>query len=232
MARRHANTTKLEIIQKATEHFLEKGYSATPPKLICDELDISTGNLTYYFPTKEHLLAVLVQMLCDFQGKLMQEMVEEEGATSLMALCLELATMTAANDSDPAIHDFFISAYSSRMCLKLIRKSDCARAKVIFSEFCPNWTDTQYAEAESLVSGIEFATLMTTSDSAPLEMRITGALNYILAIYNVPENIRKTKIQKVLAMDYRRLGQQVMEHFKQFVIQTNTETIEAILSKP
>ena len=79
MARRHINTTKYEIIRTGTRLFLEKGYSATTPKLICDELDISTGNLTYYFPTKEHLLAVLADMLCKFQGKMLQSMVQEEG---------------------------------------------------------------------------------------------------------------------------------------------------------
>ena len=57
------NTTKYEIIQLATKQILEKGYSATTPRAICEELELSTGNLTYYFPTKEHILAVLVQMM-------------------------------------------------------------------------------------------------------------------------------------------------------------------------
>ncbi len=46
MARRKVRTTKLDIIKCGTTMFLEKGYSATSPRLICEELDISTGNLT------------------------------------------------------------------------------------------------------------------------------------------------------------------------------------------
>ena len=57
MARRRVNTTKLEIVQTATKMFLEKGYTATSIKTIADALDMSTGHLTFYFPTKEHLLA-------------------------------------------------------------------------------------------------------------------------------------------------------------------------------
>lgn len=230
MARRRVNTTKYEIIQTATGLFLEKGYSATTPKLICDELDISTGNLTYYFPTKEHLLAELVEMLCSFQTKTLQSMVEEEGTTSLLALCLELATMAAMSEESEIAKDLFVSAYSSPMCLEIIRKNDTERAKLIYSEFCPDWSELQYIEAEILVSGIEYATLMTTGDSAPLETRITGALNNIMRIFRVPEETRSVKVSKVLSLDYRALGRRILEQFKDFVDQTNEQTFEMLLS--
>lgn len=230
MARRRVNTTKHEIIQTATRLFLEKGYSATTPKLICDELDISTGNLTYYFPTKEHLLAVLVEMLCSFQSKTLQNMVEEEGTTSLLAVCLELATMAAISEESAIAKDFFLSSYSSPICLEIIRKNDTQRSKLIYRQFCPDWSELQYVEAETLVSGIEYATLMTTHDSAPLEARIAGALNNIMMIYNVPEPIRQLKIGKVLSLDYLAMGRRVLDQFKDFVDQTNEHTFEMLLS--
>ena len=229
MARKHVNTTKYEIIQQATTLFLEKGYSATPPKLICDALDISTGNLTYYFPTKEHLLAVLVDMLCRFQGKLMETMVQEEGTSSLLALCLELITMAAMSEENPIAKDLFLSSYSSPMSLEIIRKNDCQRAKRIFCQFCPDWSDLQYVEAEALTSGIEYATFMTTNDSAPLEVRVSAALNNILMLYNVPEETRKENIRKALSLDYLSLSRQILDQFKHFVHQTNDQTFEALL---
>lgn len=229
MARRRINTTKYEIIQIATRLFLENGYSATTPKRICDELGISTGNLTYYFPTKEHLLAVLVEMLCDFQTEMTQSAAQEQGRSSILAVCLELASMAAASEQNQVVKDFFVSAYSSPMCLEIIRRNDAQRAKEIYRDYCPDWTDLQYAEAETLVSGIEFATLMTTHDSAPLETRITGALNNILMIYDVPEDIRRQKIRKVLSLDYRKLGLTVLEQFKNFVAETNELAFEDLL---
>lgn len=229
MARRRVNTTKYEIIRQATKLFLEKGYSVTTPKLICDALDISTGNLTYYFPTKEHLLAVLVDMLCSFQGKTIQDMVEEDGVTSLLAVCLELATMAAMSEESEIAKDLFLSAYTSPMCLEIIRKNDTQRAKHIYSAFCPDWSEQQYVEAEILVSGIEYATLMNTNDPIPLEARVTGALNNIMMIFNVPEETRKVKIDKVLAMDYRSLGRRVLERFRRFVEETNEHAFEMLL---
>ena len=72
MARRRVVTTKYEIIQVASEFFMSVGYSNTSPKMIAEELGLSTGNITYYFPTKEHLLAVVVEMLCDFQWRMLE----------------------------------------------------------------------------------------------------------------------------------------------------------------
>ena len=229
MARRRVNTTKYEIIRTATTLFLEKGYSATTPKLICDELDISTGNLTYYFPTKEHLLAILVDMLCSYQGKVVHNIVEE-GATSLLALSLEMATMAVICEENEIAKDLFLSAYSSPMALEIIRKNDALRSMHIYCEFCPDWTEQQYIEAEILVSGIEYATLMTTDYSVPIQQRITGALDNIMKIYNVPESIRQQKIEKVLSMDYQTLGRNILEQFKQYVNETNENTFENLLN--
>ena len=230
MARRRVNTTKYEIIQEGTRLFLEKGYSNTTPKLICDTLDISTGNLTYYFPTKEHLLAELVDMLCRFQAKTIQDMVEEDGVTSLLAVCIELTSMAAMSEESEIAKDLFLSSYSSPICLEIIRRNDAKRSKLVYKEFCTGWSEQQFVEAETLVSGIEYATLMTTGDSSPLEIRIAGALNSILMIYNVPEELRKQKIEKALSMGYRTQGRYVLDKFTEFVEQTNEHTFEELLS--
>jgi len=228
--RRKNNTTKLEIIQVASRLFLERGYSKTPIKAISDELDISTGHLMFYFPTKEHLLAVLVHMLCDFQWKMMQNKVEE-GNTSVMALCLELMTMAAMCEDDEVAKDLYISAYTHPLTLEIIRKNDAQRAKMVFAEYCPDWEHHHFTEAEILVSGIEYTTLMTAGEPVPLDIRIAGALNSILMTYNVPEEIRRMKIGKILAMDYRELGKRVLNEFRHYVEETNEQAFEDLLNQ-
>ena len=228
MARRRVKTTRLDIIRCATTVFLKQGYSAASTKKIADELDIGTGNLTYHFPTKEHLLAELVDMLCNFQWELMEQEAND-GISSVLALCLELTSMTSASEDDPVIKDFFLSAYSSPLCLSIIRKNDAQRAKKVFREYRPDWTDEQFTEAEILVSGIEYATLMTVGDPVPLKTRITGALNNILGIYGVPDEIRKSKLEKVFSMDYYGLGKRILEEFKQYVAESNDRAFRELL---
>lgn len=225
MARRRVKRTRLDIIQCATTRFLERGYTASSTKQIADELDIAPGNLSYYFPTKEHMLAELVDMLCTFQWKMMEQEAND-GYSSIMAICLELTTMAAACETDEAVRDFFISAYASPFCLAIIRENDEKRAKVVFKESCPDWTDEQFSEAELLVSGIEYATLMNAGDAVTLETRIAGALNTILGIYNIPEETRKMKINRVLGMDFRAIAARVLQGFKQFVADTNEQALE------
>lgn len=224
------NTTKHEIIQTASRLFLENGYSATSPKTICDELGISTGNLTYYFPTKEHLLAELVKMLCSFQYEVMVKEADD-GISEVLAVCLELATMVAASESDPVIKDFFISCYSNPLCLDIIRKNDTERAKKVFAEYRPDWSDEQFAEAEILVSGIEFATFMTTDNVVDVETRVTGALDNILGIYGVPPEVRDIKIRKVFSTNYTELGKMVLAGFKEFVNKTNEQIFIDMLKR-
>lgn len=208
--------TRSEIIRVAANCFLQDGYSKTTINAICKKLNMSPGNLTFHFPTKEHLLAELVSILCKYQWKMMKNEAKD-GYSSIMAICLELLAMASACEQDAVAKDFFLSSYKSELCMELIRESDKARAKEVFKDFCPDWTDERFEEAVTLVSGIEYATLLTTAHSASLELRIGGALNTILEIYNVPEKLRKQKLLKTLSLDYRPLGLQVLEKFRAYV---------------
>lgn len=221
--------TKLEIIQVATRLFLEEGYSNTSIKKVCAELDMSPGNVTFYFPSKEHLLAELVDLLCRFQWKQMEEEADE-GISSVLALCLELTSMATLCD-DPVARDFFFSAYTSPLCLEIIRKNDTERAKRVFASYRPEWNHEQFAEAEVLVSGVEYATLMPVGDPVSLESRITGALHNILGIYAVPPEVREVKIQKVLAMDYRNISKKVMREFREYVDEANEQALMELLGR-
>lgn len=220
--------TRLEIIGEATKQFLENGYSNTTVSSIAKGLEMSPGNLTFHYPTKEHLLTELVDMLCKFQWELMEKEANE-GVSSIMAICLELTTMLSASEDDEVIKDFFIASYSSPLCLDLIRRNDAQRAKKVFGAYQPDWTDEQFAEAEILVSGIEYATLMTAGDPVSLEARITGALNNILTIYGIPEETRSIKLKKVFAMDYRALGKRVRSAFRKFVAEMNEKAFRELV---
>lgn len=230
MGRRSKNTTKLEIIQVALKMFLEKGYTNTSAKAICGELGISTGNLTYYFPTKEHILAVLVELLCDFQWKMIEKETDE-GYSSLLSLCLELTAMTAICEESAIGKDFYLSAYTHPITLAIIRDNDAKKAKQVFGEYCKDWQEVNYREAEMLVSGIEFATMMPTERSAPVNVRIAGALGAIMMIYNVPADIRRKKIDKVLAMDYLAIGKKVLSEFIKYTEQATESALEEVLKK-
>ena len=221
MARRDRFQTKLEIIKLASKVFLTQGYTEASTKKIADELDISYGNLGYHFPTKEHLLVELTTRLCDYHLIVMEAEIDE-GRTSLLAYLLELTSMMAICEENEVAKDLYTSVYKHSMSLKLIRESDTEKVKHIFAEYCPDWTDEDFALTENAVSGLEYASLMRENAyDVPLDSRVVKTLRVVMKAYNVPEEIREQKIQKVLRLDYRRIGRRFIEGFANYVEEIN-----------
>ena len=221
MARKKVvNETKNAIIRVAIEMFLERGFTNTSVRAIAAELGISTGNITFYFPSKEHLLRVLVEMLCDSQWSMLEQQADEE-ETALMAFCMETMTVAAACEQNEIARDLFLSVFQSELCRNLLRENHVARAERIFSEYCGDWTHQQFRIAEILVMGIQHAVIIPTDVEIPLSERIAGALNQILSIYGVPENNRAEKIRRILALDYNDIRQRVREGSLRYVDQLN-----------
>ena len=221
MARKKVvNETKNAIIRVAIEMFLERGFTNTSVRAIAAELGISTGNITFYFPSKEHLLMVLVEMLCDSQWSMLEQQADEE-ETALMAFCMETMTVAAACEQNEIARDLFLSVFQSELCRNLLRENHVARAERIFSEYCGDWTHQQFRIAEILVMGIQYAVIIPTDVEIPLPERIAGALNQILSIYGVPENNRAEKIRRILALDYNDIRQRVREGSLRYVDQLN-----------
>ena len=155
----------------------------------------------------------------------------KEGASSLLSYCLELTSIAAACEDDEVTKDFFSSAYSSSMILDLIRENDTEKTKAVFGSFRPEWTDEDWRATENIVSGIEYATIMTCEDDTPLSKQIEKALDSILMLYGVPEELRRQKIDKVLAMDYRGIGKRILNGFKEYINKVNEENLKNAYKK-
>ena len=224
MARKKINSTKIEIIHTASKMFMENGYSKTTAKAICEELEISTGNLTFYFPTKEHMLAVLVRMLCNFQWKMMEK-AEKEGNGALLAVCLELAEIITMCEEDEVIREFYLASYTSPMALQIIRENDAKRAREVFKTFNPDWTDREFFEAEILASGLEYASLLPVEQGLPMDLRIEGALDALMKLFNVPKELRETKIQKILNLDCKKIGKKAVKELRKYIEDINNYLI-------
>lgn len=218
--------TRELILQTGMRLFLENGYSATHCSTITKKLNISPGNLTFYFPTKEHLLAELVEDLCNFQWKVIEE-ANDEGKSSLFAYCMEFATMAALCEQSSIAKDFYLSAYTHPIPLAIIRKNDIQKAQQIFGQYCPDFSDEDFACTENMISGIEYAMLANDpNDSIPIDKRIRCALDCILGLYHVPEELRNVKIEKVLAHDYYRNGIDLLHQFSQYVDSVNEQAVK------
>ncbi len=218
--------TREMIMQLVSKLYAENGFTATETKEIARQLGISTGNLNFHYPTKEHLLAEFVKELCAFQRHLIEEL-QQEDRFSLLALCIEFAAMAAAAEEDPAIRDIYVSAYTYPMSLAVIRAHDVQKTQEIFAEFCPDWSDEQFAVMENFFSGVEYGMFSSLgSANGSLERRIVGGLNAIMELYHVPEDLRRQMIERVISMDYRSLGKRMLSDFREYIAIRGNQAVE------
>lgn len=208
-----------QVISVSVRLFLEQGYSRTTIKDISAAAGISAGTIMKVMKSKEDILAQVIEKLAEFQWNTVRKLVDE-GETPLAALGFELTAMAVMCEESEVARDLYISAYTSDKSLEIIRKNDMARAREVFGQFCPGWTEDHFAEAETLVSGIEYTTLRVTPSSPPLETRIAGAMDTIFRLYHVPEEQRQRKIRKALDMDYRQFARKVLSDFKDYAEQS------------
>ena len=218
--------TRELILQTGMRLFLERGYTATHCSHVTKDLGISPGNLTFYFPTKEHLLAQLVEDLCAFQWMIMEQ-THSEGKTYLLAYCMELASIAALCQQSPNGKDFYLSSYTHPMSLAIIRQHDTQKARRVFGEFCPSFSEEDFADMENLVSGIEYGILSTPSeDAAALDRKVSRALDSILLLYRVPKALREEKIEKVMASNYQENSLTLLHDFVNYVEAINAKALE------
>ena len=230
MARMRVTTTKYEIIQVASEYFLSRGYSVTSPKMIADELGISTGNITYYFPTKEHLLLEIVDLLYKYQWDLIKKYAGVN-IGNVFTFCFETVFVARACENDELARDFFTAVFQSEMCRNYLRKNHEERAKVIFAKECADWTDTQFTQAELMVKGLQYSSVVGTDADIPFEEKISGTLDQILSIYKVDREIRQAEIQRAISTTYNGNGETVVQQFLEYVADTHIQSLESLLRR-
>lgn len=214
------------VLQLVSKRFVENGYTKTDKLAIAKELGFSPGNISFHYPTKEHLLVAFVEELCDFQWRVI-DILGQEDNSPLLSLCIELATMTAAAEENEAIRDVYVSAYTHPLSLAVIRENDVKKTQMIFSPFNPDWTEEQFRIMENLYSGIEYGMFSAAGQSdTSLDLRIAHGLDAAMRMYNVPEELRNQKIEKIIAMDYRNLGRRILADFKDYITAVNWQAVE------
>ncbi len=228
MARMRVTTTKYEIIQVASEYFLSRGYSVTSPKMIADELGISTGNITYYFPTKEHLLLEIVDLLYKFQWDLINKYAKVT-VGNIFTFCFETVFVARACENDALARDFFTAVFQSEMCRNYLRKNHEERAKVIFANECAEWTDAQFTRAELMVKGLQYSSVVGTDADITFEDKISGTLEQILGIYKVDHDVSQAEIKRAISTSYSGNGETVVQQFFDYVANTHIQSLKNML---
>ena len=77
----------------------------------------------------------------------------------------------------------YVSGISQRALAAKYKISREAISKHCMKE---GWTEERFRITQTMVSGIEYTTLMTTGKALSLEQRIMGAINGVMLLYGIP----------------------------------------------
>ena len=218
--------TKLEIIQLGTKMFIEEGYTKTSAVSISRQLGISTGNLTFHFPTKEHLLLELVKYLASFHEKCINGLLER-GYDELHAYCWEVAAQIALCEDHETARDLYLSAYSHPLTLEYIKQWIAEKNDGLLAVRIPNWSEFRLRKVEHMVAGIEYAALLIPRNGEiDLREKISLTLESLLKLYEVPREVREQVIADCLEVDYHAIGIEILKNFTDYIERLNQEAIE------
>jgi len=205
--------TEIIIIRSAIKLFLGNGYTKTTLKMIEADSGVKTGNITYYFHSKEELFKVLVEELIDSHITVI-DAVHNEEEDNLLAYAMEIAAQIALCENNKNAWDLYHSAYTLPHTYECIKTWASDKNYHLFKDRLPDWTEHDFREKEMVASGIELAALKTFCDREfTLDAKVSVILDSMMKIYEVPRETRKVIIEKILASDYEKIAQDMFEKF-------------------
>ena len=138
--------------------------------------------------------------------------------------------MAALCETSPTAKEFYLAAYTHLLPLDTIRKNDTQKTQDIFRQYCPHFQEIDYICMENIVSGIEYASLITPSqETVTLDQKVACTLNSILTLYNVPEETRRLEIYKVMASGFQSHGKDLLREFMEFTEAVNAQAVQNAL---
>lgn len=231
MARRKANMTKLEILQVAMRMFMEKGFTNTSAKAISNELDISTGNLTFYFPTKEHILLELTKEITEFHTGCIDKVTKDD-SDDLFAYCWEITAQITLCEENEQIRDIYLAIYSHPSTLQYVKGWTAEKNQKILGERLTDWTLERFRRVENVTCCIERSALTEPcTEIYTLEDKIRLILTCLLKIYDISYEEREKVINKILETDYKKTGRDLFKQLTKYIEKHNQKILEDAINE-
>jgi len=205
--------TEIKIIKTASRLFLEQGFSVSTHRQIAKESGFGLGTVTYHYRAKEDMLRILIEELMDYHLDIIEDASEETG-DNLFSYATEIAIQMALCENNKKAWDLYHSAYNHPPTYVYIRDWAAKKNYHLLSDRTPDLHESDYRNIENITSGIEFAAMIAPCDRYfTLEDKIRLSLDTMMKAYNISDADRKRAIEKVLALDYERIAEELFEKF-------------------
>jgi len=210
--------------------FLEKGFTNTSAKAISNELNISTGNLTFYFPTKEHILLELVKEITEFHTKCINKVLKEHD--DLFSYCWEVAAQIILCEENENAKDIYLAIYSHPLTLNYVKDWTAEKNQKILGERLSDWTYEKFRRVENVTCCIERSALTEScTENYTVEDKIRLILTCLLKIYDISLEEREKVIKNILETDYHKMGHDLLKQLTKYVENQNRQALNEAINE-
>ena len=217
MAHRENNSTQHAILEAATRKFLVNGFHKTSAKMICEELGISPGNLTFWYPTKADMLLEFTKRIMSYHEKFI-EFNKNNGADALYTYCIEIVIQIVLCEERDNIRDIYYSMYSEPLTLSYLKDWTAEKNLGVLGSYLPDWDLKRFRRAANVTCCIERSALAEPcTEDYTLEDKIWLTLTCLLKIYDFDSKQREKVISEILATDYHKIKDGMLEQLEEFL---------------
>ena len=217
MAHRENNATQQAIIDSATKNFLVNGFHKTSAKMICQDVGISPGNLTFWYPTKADMLLEFTKKIMNFHTRFI-EYNKSNGKEDLFTYCLEIVVQITLCEERENIRDIYYSMHSEATTLAYLRDWTAEKNLKILGSYLPEWDLKRFRRAANVTCCIERSALAEPcTDEYSLEDKIWLTLTCLLKIYDFEKEERERVIKEILATDYQKIKTDMLNQLDEYL---------------
>lgn len=217
MAHRENNATQQAIIDVAMKKFLIYGFRKTSAKMICNELGISPGNLTFWYPTKADILLEFAKKIMSYHTKFILYN-KANGKDDLFTYCIEIIVQIALCEERENIRDIYYSMYSEPLTLSYLKDWTAEKNLNVLGSYLPEWDLKRFRRAANVTCCIERSALAEPcTDEYTLEDKIWLTLTCLLKIYDFGKEEREKVISEILETDYHKIKNEMLKQLDRFL---------------
>ena len=217
MAHRENNATQQAIIDVAMKKFLIYGFHKTSAKMICNELGISPGNLTFWYPTKADILLEFAKKIMSYHTKFILYN-KDNGKDDLFTYCIEIVVQIALCEERENIRDIYYSMYSEPLTMAYLKDWTAEKNLNVLGSYLPEWDLKRFRRAANVTCCIERSALAEPcTEDYTLEDKIRLTLTCLLKIYDFGKAEREKVISEILATDYPKIKNEMLKQLDEFL---------------
>ena len=201
----------------ATRLFLEKGFRNTSAKMICEQVGISPGNLTFWFPSKADILLEFTKKIMSYHTKFI-EYNKNKKEENLYTYCLEIVVQIALCEEKENIRDIYYSMYSDPLTMSYLKDWTAQKNLDILGPYLPEWDLKQFRRTANVTCCIERSALAEPcTEEYTLDDKIRLTLTCLLKIYDIEKNARDKVIVEILATDFKKIKSNMLKQLDEYL---------------